>query len=131
MSKKSAQQLKYELRARIIDRTAAVIETGFKYVALVAIFYFAYSSIQTLAGQVTYADIGLRVIGDIRISESVAWVFGVGGVGYGMRQRKLRRDAIEQLSPRVHEYEESLDPHRSSSRLAPRGTTRPEDKKRR
>jgi len=130
MAKKSKQQLDYELRARLIDRSAAVIETGLKYGALVVIFFFGYASIKSLAGQSTFADIGLRVIGDVRISETIAWLFGAGGVGYGLRQRKLRRDTIERLAPRVRQYEERLDPQRSSTGLPSRGTTRPEDHRR-
>ena len=130
MAKKSKQQLDYELRARRIDRTAVVVEAGFRYGALVAIFYFLYASVASLAGQVTLADIGLRIIGDVRISETIAWLFGGGGVGYGLRERKLRRDTIERLTPRVRKYEEMLDPQRSSTGLPSRGTTRPEDRKR-
>ena len=130
MAKKSKQQLDYELRARLIDRSAVVVEAGLKYGALVVIFYFLYASVASLAGQVTLADIGLRIIGDVTISETVAWLFGVGGVGYGLRERKLRRDTIERLTPRVRKYEEMLDPQRSSTGLPSRGTTRPEDRKR-
>jgi len=130
MAKKSKQQLDYELRARLVDRGSAVIETGFKYGALVVIFYFAYASVASLAGQSTFADIGLRVIGDVRISETVAWLFGGGSIVYALRQRKLRRDTIERLAPRVRKYEEMLDPERTSTGLPSRGTTRPEDRKR-
>jgi hypothetical protein len=130
MAKKSQKQLDYELRARIVDRGAAVLETGLKYGFLALIFYFGYASLATLAGQITYADVGIRVIGDVRVSETVAWMFGVGGIGYGMRQRKLRRDTIERLSPRVRKYEQELDSHRTSTGLPSRGTTRPEDRNR-
>jgi hypothetical protein len=130
MAKKSQKQLEYELRARIIDRRSAVIESAIKYGCLLGIAYLAYGSIGVLAGQNTFADIGIRVIGDVRISETVAWLFGGGGVLYGYRQRKLRRDTIEQLAPRVRQLEMEHDPNRTSTGLPARGTTRPDDRER-
>ncbi len=130
MARRTKQELEYDIRARRIDRTASVVEQFFKYGAIALLGYFAMSAVQTLAGRTTFADIGLRFIGDVRVSEATAWFFGVGGVGYGLRQRKLRRDTIEALAPRVRERESELDPKRSSSSLPPRGTTRPDDLRR-
>jgi hypothetical protein len=67
-------------------------------------------------------------LGDFRISEGFAYVFGGGGVVYGMKHRKLHGDNLERMAGRIAELEKLLDAKRSSSRLTPRGKTRPEDK---
>ena len=89
---------------------------------------YGYLSIETLSGQQTLADIGVNFLTDIKVSVAVAWSVATGGVLYGMRQRKLRRDTVERIQKRNRKLESLLDPNRSSSQLMPRGDTRPEDK---
>lgn len=82
---------------------------------------------QSLAGKFTLADIGISFAGDIKLSESIVYLFGTGGVGYGLYQHRLRRKNIERLASRPIELEKLIDSTRSSSRLTPQGSTRPED----
>lgn len=89
----------------------------------VAIAYLGYRSIDALAGKSTVSDIGIKLLGNVRISEGLAWVLGGGGTLYGISQRKLRRDTIERLQGRITELEKEHDPKRSSSNLTVRGTT--------
>lgn len=106
---------------------ASVINTLIAWSGAVLIFYFAYLSVKSLAGRVTFADIGIRMFGGIKLSEAVAGLFGVGGAIYGLRQSKLRKDTIERLQSRIKTLERALDPDRSSSGLTPRGETHPRD----
>lgn len=124
---RSRQELDYELRARQTDRYAAVAETAVRAFALVAVFGFIYLTANTLAGKVTWAQIGVNLLAQATVSETVAWIFGLCGTLYGLRQKKLRRDTIQTQSGRIIELEQRLDPKRSSSKLSERGTTRPED----
>ena len=89
--------------------------------------FYLYSSVATLAGRYTFAQIGVSFLGDFKLSEAFAYLFGTGGVAYGLRQRKLRENNIERMAARLSAYETVQDPKRSSSRLTPRGQTRPED----
>lgn len=100
---------------------AGVLQTLIRWGGATAIAYFGYSSIAVLAGQYTFADIGIGFLASIKVSESVAWIFGVGGVVYGTRQSKLRKDTVERLSGRIQTLERQHDPGRSSSKLTPRG----------
>ncbi len=68
-------------------------------------------------------------MGDFKVSEGLSYLFGVGGFGYGMRERKLRRETIERLSKRITDLEKLVDPSRTSSHLTVRGTTNPEDRR--
>jgi hypothetical protein len=67
---------------------------------------------------------------DHRRSRRGSRTIAVGGAGifYGLRQRQLRQRNIERLTARVLQFEQQKDPHRSSSGLTPRGTTRPSDR---
>jgi hypothetical protein len=129
--KKSKAQLETELRlvrrGRTVDALAAVAKDALRWGGIVLCFYFLYRSVAVLSGKTTFADIGIRVLANLRVSEAAAWIFGASGVGYGVRQRSLRRSTIERLSGRIQELERGIDPRRSSSDLTPRGETPPED----
>lgn len=111
--------------AQIIGR---VITTAFPWAAACVLAYFAYRSIDVLAGQKTVANIGVRFLADVKVSEAVAWLFGSGGIAYGWKQRNLRRTTVERLSGRLTGLEQLRDSRRTSSRLTPRGETNPRDK---
>lgn len=82
--------------------------------------------VDSLSGLSTAADIQLSFLVDISVY--IAWLAGAGGVGYGLHQRKLRRDTVERLQARITELESEVDPGRTSSGLTGRGDTNPEDK---
>ena len=103
------------------------MQTAIPWVGAVAIAYFLYLSVDSLSGRHTFADIGFAVLADVKISEAIAYVFGAGGVLYGYKYRRLKGDNVERTAERIAELETRLDPDRSSSRLTPRGETRPED----
>lgn len=125
----SDAQADRDLRLAIHNRT--VLAQSFsqfcKYAFLIAASYYGYHCVLALAGKNTAADIGIKFLSDIRISEAAAWLFGAGGVLYGTRERRLRLKVNESLGARVSELEEGIDPARSSSKLTPRGETNPQD----
>lgn len=120
-------ELKYHQRIKLIDSATALCQSIIRFGAFVVVAYFIYRTVFALAGKYTFADIGLRVLGELRISETFAWGAGATGVFYGLRQRKLRRDKTDYLQGRIRKLETDLDPGRSSSRLTTRGTTNPQD----
>jgi hypothetical protein len=80
------------------------------------------------AGKTTNANVAMRLIQDLNVSISLAWAVGISGVGYGWRQRKLRKETTERLSERIKRYEEQIDPSRTTSSLTPQGDTNPKDR---
>ena len=106
---------------------ASVGNALIKWGGLVLISYFIYGSVSALAGKNTNADIGVNFLANIRVSEAVAWIFGTCGIGYGWRQRALRKSTIERLQGRVKTLESEFDKRRSSSNLTERGDTNPKD----
>jgi len=117
------------LRYKRLDIIADVIHLGLPWGSLVAIAVLFYLSVSRLAGQTTLAQIGMSFIGDIRVSDAVAYIFGGSGFLYGLNERRLRHKKTERLASHAIELEKMLDPKRTSSGLTPKGTTRPEDKR--
>ena len=129
MAKKTQRELDYELRARKVDRFAGVAQTAIMVAGFVAAAWLVAGALETLSGKSTFADVGVRFIADLKISTAVAWLFGAGGIGYGVRSRQLLQRAVAQHSTRIKELEGRIDSKRSSSHLPPSGTTNPQDKK--
>jgi hypothetical protein len=127
-----ANRLQAEIAERrffkTVDSVVSIVGTLLKCVTVVIIARYIYLGVAVLAGKSTLADVGFRVLGNIKISDSIAYILGVGGVVYGVGERQLRRRNIERLSREKNALERILDPTRTSSRLTPRGTTRREDK---
>ena len=112
---------------RWVEGVVQVLLSLIRWVAIVLIARYGYLSIASLAGQNTLADIGINLLSNIKVSVALAGAAGVGGLIYGERQRKLRKNTVERLQGRIRELETEIDPNRSSSNLTHRGDTRPED----
>jgi len=84
--------------------------------------------VDSLAGKKTIADIGVNILANVTISKALAWIFGIGGIGYGLRQQNLRRNNVKRLQNRIKTLEKSLDSRRTSSGLTETGETHPGDK---
>lgn len=122
-----AKIAKYSTVESVVNSLASVLNGMFKWGGIAAACGFLYLSIDTLAGQTTNADIGVRLLADVKLSEVFAYIFGSGAVAYGWRQRSLRKSTIERLQGRIRSLESILDPDRSSSGLTTRGDTPPKD----
>jgi hypothetical protein len=130
-NKKTRAELEAELKLiKSVKRSEAYVilgQSAIKYGGFVWMSYYAYLSIVAIAGQHTIASIVIDVLGNWGVSVALGWAIGIIGVVYGLKQRSLRKDVVERLSGRIKEYEQKEDRRRSSSRLAERGDTRPED----
>jgi hypothetical protein len=128
---KSADELRGEnrilRRLRATEGVAGVLITFFKWGAVAFVFYQLKETAVGLAGKLTMADIGIKVAGNLAISQALAWALGVGSAGYGIVQNKLRKDVVQRLQGRIQQLERQRDARRTSSNLTPRGDTRAED----
>lgn len=121
-------ELENRISFKRIDAGVSVVKAFLKYSTIIICVYFAYLAIAALAGRTTFASIGLSILGNVNVKDSIYIVLTVGGIIYGVGQRQLRRRNIERLTKQTMELEKRLDPKRTSSGLTKRGTTRPEDK---
>jgi len=130
--KRSRAELEAELRilrkTQIAEGIVQVFLSLIRWGAIVMIARYGYLAIDSLSGKSTLADIGVNFLSNIKVSVALAWSAGVGGIIYGVNQRKLRKDTIERLQKRIQELESNIDSNRTTSNLTPRGDTRPEDK---
>lgn len=105
--------------------------------AWVLIALFAWLIVHDLAGHITVANIKLLARASFAGDDATCpgWylilasvMLGLGGIWFGRRERKLRKDTVEKLHQYQKLWEERIDPKRTSSLLTPRGDTRPEDR---
>ena len=99
-----------------------------KWGSLLGCVYCGYLTIYSLAGKTTFARILVDFVANMTISRWAAYVFGGGGVLYGVDERRLRRNAVRRLAPSRIQYEQGLDPNRSSSGLTATGETSAEER---
>lgn len=129
--KKTRQELELDLRlTQQSKRLEALVTIGKEIIrcgTIIAVAWLLYLSVRTLAGQTTMADIGIRILGDIKINAVLGWVTGGGGISYGIAQKKLRSRTIQRMASRVSYLEKELDKKRTSSRLTTYGDTNPKD----
>lgn len=121
------KELEFYRRADYQNAWSSILNNLIKWSGLVLIAYFIYRSVDSLSGKATDANIGVSFLAKITLSEWVAWIFGVGGVGYGMRQSNLRKRVVARHEAKERAWEAEIDPNRSSSGLTFRGETHPRD----
>lgn len=107
---------------------ASVVNNLIRWGGLVAIVYFIAHTLQSFSGQTTLAAISVKLLGSLRANDAAAWIFGAGGMGWGWRERRLRRNVNKNLGGRVAELEGVIDPKRTSSKLTQTGDTPPDER---
>ena len=124
-ARKTVAELRAENRilrdTRRVQAVTSIVNTAIRWGAAVWIASYFYRSIAVLAGETTFADFGLRVLGDLRVSTALAWVLAACGTGYGAWERRVRKKAVERLTPRHRDLERQLDSKRTTSGLTARG----------
>jgi hypothetical protein len=101
----------------------SIVTALIKWASLFGIAWLFRDGIGMLAGKMTFADIAVRVIGNVKVSWGIT-VFLIGsGWVYGLGERALRRKHIKRTTAKQAELERLLDEHRTSSELTPTGTT--------
>jgi hypothetical protein len=106
---------------------ASVINTAIKWAGICVLGYEMMSTIGTLAGKETTANILIKILGNITISQGILAAYGLGATALYARERILRKKTVKHVHPRVKKLEEALDNKRSSSRLTETGDTNPDD----
>ena len=119
---------RFHLWMAAINATVNVFRMAIPAVTIVAIASFAAKVLLAYAGKHTDATVIIKLITSIQLDRWIAWAAGAMGVTYGVRQRHLRRKAIERTTKRPIELEQVMDPKRTSSQLTTLGTTRREDR---
>jgi hypothetical protein len=116
-------ELDYQLSFRKWDTLAEWGNKLIQWSAVVVIAYFGFRTFDALAGRNTFAEFGIKVLGNITVNRAILSFVTASGWVFGLGQRNLRRRNIERLSREKNELERRLDPKRTSSNLTKKGTT--------
>jgi hypothetical protein len=79
-----------------------------------------------MVGKETVFALKLSFLADIKFAVAVT-LAGVAAAWAGL-ERWLRHRKVESIQDRIRELELTIDPHRTSSGLTPKGKTNPKDK---
>ncbi len=120
-------ELDYRLSFKKTDAVVVVLRELIKWGGLVLLGRYGYLSIAALAGHQTFADIVIRFLANLKVSEGILYLLTGGSIAYGVGQRQLRRRHIKRVVASKNELEKKLDPKRTSSNLTDTGTTQPGD----
>jgi hypothetical protein len=122
----------FELKRQRGETVQIAVVQSIKWGALCIIAFCGYRAVAALAGRTTTAQFGMFLLADLKansiFSHIVTSILGLGGITYGVKQKRLQEKNIERLSRQNAELESRWDTKRTSSSLTPRGTTRPEDR---
>lgn len=120
-------ELDNRLSYKRIDAVIVICREVIKWGAIVLLGRYSYLSIVALAGHDTFADVAIRFLSNIRVSEGVLYLLAGGSIAYGVGQRQLRRRHIKRNVGSKNELERAIHTGRTSSDLTETGTTRPGD----
>lgn len=90
------------------NNITAIIMSFFKFGTFVLIAYFVYLSIKCLSGEKTMADIAIKLLGDFKISEYVAYAITGGAVISTYKFKKLSKNKITKAAERIKSLEQKL-----------------------
>jgi hypothetical protein len=125
------KELEYKLQSQKWDTGLRLGQALIKYAAICFCIWRLAPAMEAFAGKTTLANFGVSLIADLKantvFSHLVMAVLGLGGAGYGLRERAQKRREIKRLGNRVVAVEKQLDPNRTSSGLTIDGRSRPED----
>jgi hypothetical protein len=120
-------ELDYGLSFKKTDAVVVVLRELIKWGGVVLLARYGYLSIAALAGHQTFADIFIRLLANLKVSDGILYLLTGGSIAYGVGQRHLRRKHIKRIVATKNKLESKLDPKRTSSNLTETGTTRPGD----
>jgi hypothetical protein len=114
-------------RINFVTEVAKTVRTALVFGCILGIAYFCQRTVHDLAGKTTAADIGLKFLGTLKISEGLAWATAAICLGTAVKTRRTNGNMAARLA-RLADFERSIDPNRSSSHLSPTGMPRKEDR---
>lgn len=113
----------FAMRIEVIRQIASTIRYTIGVGGFCWLAWMGYKSVAALAGKATSANIMAAVGVSEWLTIAVVSVLVAGNIG----QARLRKWSTARLTDRIKDLELQLDPDRSSSKLLPDGSTRPED----
>ncbi len=123
----SAVPFRFWLWGQIFDLLRA---NGRYFLVCITILFSVYwfsGAVKSFAGQVTIANVTLRILADVIVKWSLTMTVSGLSVALYFRERKQNENTRERLTKRITELELRIDSGRSSCQLTSRGRTRKGD----
>lgn len=114
-------------RVRLVEESAKALRTIIVVGGALGIAFYTSIIVHDLAGKATTADIGLRFLGTLTISEGLAYAISALIAGVAYQKSHINKSLAKRLA-RLSEFEQSIDPNRSTSHLTETGVPREEDR---
>lgn len=112
------------LQHQKIDEFYKTIRTAIRTVGYGVAAFFAWKSIEALAGEDT--SVLLSLLGDFKFSFTIT--LAGAAAAWAVVERIIRQNTVERLQGRIRQFELVMDPNRTSSELTPKGKTNNRDK---
>jgi hypothetical protein len=94
---------------KVIDLLTVVIARLGPWALAVLAAYFVRGSIESATHQPTLPQAWMRMMSGLPQVRAFAFIFGMLGLAYGIRERELRRTCTERLMQRTAELERQLN----------------------
>ena len=107
--------------SRGFDFATILVKAG----AIVWIASFVRDAFIASVGQSTDVSVIVELFFSKGNDYGIPWIIVLILFGWGVLERRLRRDKTERLQARIVELEKIIDPERSTSGLLPTGETNP------
>ncbi|MCB1985558.1 MAG: hypothetical protein H6936_09120 [Burkholderiales bacterium] len=118
-----------DIRFLIVTKAFDLVNRLVSAIIYISLGYFAYLSIESLAGKTTLTNIFVSYFSAKESDYGLPWVFAFFMFIWAILERKLRKKKTNSLQGRIKELEKIIDPNRTSSGLMTTGDTTPNDNK--
>lgn len=87
------------------DALAHMVVRMGPWLILLLVLFVLYEIVTSVSGRHGFFEVWLFLMQYMKLIRGFAYVFGAVGIFYGLRERELRRAAVERLTRRVQEME--------------------------
>lgn len=116
-SKNDVEIERIHARADMVEQVCGLVCTAVWALAVVGCTYIVMAGLAALGANGPEGNLALAaVVERLRIDTITAYIFGAGGVGYGVVQNFGKRRAIREKGRLQHQMEQG-EPNRTSSKL--------------
>ena len=101
-------QPKKQIALSLIDLVSGFVQKVAPWLAAVWLVVAVREAAISMGDDESFLGAWIKLTSNLRVSRGFAFVFGIFGTVYGLKQRSLRQTQFLQLSQRISELETSL-----------------------
>ena len=105
---KSSEEQRFQRSALIINAVSSNVSLAIKCALLAFIAFEITVVLAAFAGKFTHADIVLKGLENINFQQLASGVLGMGGMGWGVAERRLRKRSLKGKDTELAKLTEDL-----------------------